>query len=63
MASEVDVGMFTNASQIQQRIESAYATQQKTFSDHLLTECVPKMERARQAFGGLHDPPAELRSR
>ena len=55
MASEVDVGMFSNADQIQQRIEAAYLTQQKTFSEHLLTECVPKMERARQAFAGLHD--------
>jgi hypothetical protein len=61
MASEVDIGMFANANQVQQRIEAAYLTQQKTFSDHLLTECVPKMERARQAFGGLAEPPAELK--
>ena len=60
MASEVDVGMFQKAEQFQQRIESAYFTQQKTFSDYLTTECVPKMERARQAFGGLRDAPAEL---
>jgi len=60
MASEVDVGMFQKAEQFQQRIESAYFTQQKTFSDYLTTECVPKIERARQAFGGLRDAPAEL---
>jgi hypothetical protein len=60
MASEVDVGMFTKAEQFQQRIESAYFTQQKTFADYLTTECVPKIERARQAFGGLRDAPAEL---
>lgn len=60
MASEVDVGMFANANQIQQRIESAYFTQQKTFSDYLTGECVPKIERARQAFGGLRDAPPEL---
>jgi hypothetical protein len=60
MASEVDVGMFTKAEQFQQRIESAYFTQQKTFSDYLTTECVPKIERARQAFGGLRDAPPEL---
>ena len=60
MASEVDVGMFQKAEQFQQRIESAYFTQQKTFSDYLTTECVPKMERARQAFGGLRDAPVEL---
>jgi hypothetical protein len=62
MASEVDIGMFTAADQVQQRIEAAYNTQQKTFGDHLLTECVPKMERARQAFSGLSDPPEELKA-
>jgi hypothetical protein len=55
MGSEVDVGMFNSADQIQQRVESAYFTQQKTFSDHLTTDCVPKMERARSALGGLTD--------
>src|SRR5688500_16455468 len=49
-ASEVEVGMFSNSGQISQRIESAYATQPKTFSEYLLTECIPKMERAREAF-------------
>jgi hypothetical protein len=62
MASETDVGLFSSAGQIQQRIEAAYATQQKTFSEHLLTECVPKLERARQAFGSLDAPPEELRA-
>jgi hypothetical protein len=61
MASEVDVGLFSSAGQIQQRLEAAYATQQKTFSEHLLTECIPKMERARQAFAGMDTPPEELR--
>jgi len=60
MASEVDVGMFSKAEQFQQRIEQAYFTQQKTFSDYLVSECVPKLERARQAFGGLRDAPEEL---
>jgi len=61
MASEVDVGMFSKAEQFQQRIESAYFTQQKTFSDYLITECVPKIERARQAFGPLgKEAPTEL---
>jgi hypothetical protein len=60
MASEVDVGMFAKAEQFQQRIESAYFTQQKTFSDYLVSECVPKLERARQAFSGLRDAPEEL---
>ena len=60
--SEVDVGMLSSASQIQQRIEGAYFTQQKTFSDHLTTECVPKMERARSALGALGvDMPAPLK--
>jgi len=60
MASEVDIGMFQKGEQFQQRIESAYFTQQKTFADYLTTECVPKIERARQAFGGLRDVPSEL---
>jgi hypothetical protein len=62
LSSEVDVGMFSNATQIQQKIESAYFTQQKTFSEHLTTECVPKLERARAALGSLGaDLPAELK--
>jgi hypothetical protein len=62
LSSEVDVGMFSSAQQIQQRIESAYFTQQKTFFDHLTTECVPKLERARSALGALvGDMPADLK--
>ena len=38
-----------NADQVQQRVEAAYFTQQKTFSEHLVTECIPKIERVRQA--------------
>jgi hypothetical protein len=60
MASEVDIGMFQKGEQFQQRIEAAYFTQQKTFADYLTNECVPKIERARQAFGGLRDAPPEL---
>ncbi len=52
-SSEVDPGSFKGVDEIQMRIESAYFTQQKTFSEHLTTECVPKMERARTAMGGL----------
>jgi len=63
MSSQVDIGNFQNADQIQMRIESAYFTQQKTFSDHLTTECVPKIERARGALGALaNDMPAELKA-
>jgi hypothetical protein len=62
-SSEVDVGSFASADQIQQRIESAYFTQQKTFSDHLTTECVPKMERARQVLSALSsEMPDELKA-
>jgi hypothetical protein len=62
MSSQVDIGNFQNADQIQQRVESAYFTQQKTFSDHLTTECVPKIERARGALGALvNDMPAALK--
>jgi hypothetical protein len=61
-SSEVDVGMFQSADQIQQRIESAYFTQQKTFSEHLTSECVPKIERARAAMSSLMgDLPPEMK--
>jgi hypothetical protein len=60
--SDIDVGMLSSAQQIQQKIESAYFTQQKTFSEHLTSECVPKLERARGVMGGLvADTPAELK--
>jgi hypothetical protein len=59
---EIDVGQLTSAAQIQQRMEAAYFTQQKTFSDHLTTECVPKLERARSALGALvADMPADIK--
>ena len=62
-SSEVDVGSFASADQIQQRIESAYFTQQKTFSDHLTTECVPKIERARQVLSAMTtEMPDELKA-
>lgn len=60
MASEVNVDSLNTGAQILQRVESAYATQPKTFSEHLVTECVPKIERARQAFGAFNDAPPEL---
>ncbi len=60
MSSEVDINMFANANQVQQKVEAAYFTQQKTFADYLISECVPKIERARQAIGALSDAPAEL---
>jgi hypothetical protein len=63
MSSEVDVGMFNSGDQIQQRIESAYFTQQKTYPDHLSTECIPKLEGARGAISGLvNDFPPELKA-
>jgi hypothetical protein len=60
--NDIDVGMLANANQIQQKIEAAYFTQQKTFSEHLSTECVPKLERARGVLDGLMaEMPAELK--
>ncbi len=62
MSSEVDIGNFQSADQIQQRVESAYFTQQKTFSEHLTTECVPKLERGRAAMASLlSESPADLK--
>lgn len=60
-ASEVDVGLFNNAAQVAAKIESAYATQQKSYGKYLIDDCVPKIERAQSAAGGLRDAPAELR--
>ena len=61
-SSEVDVGNFKGVDEIQMRIESAYFTQQKTFSEHLTTECVPKIERARSAMGSMaSDIPAGMK--
>jgi hypothetical protein len=51
--TDTDVGMFQSGDQIQQRIESAYFTQQKTYSEHLTTECVPKIEGARSSIAGI----------
>jgi hypothetical protein len=53
MGTDTDVGMFQNADQIQQRVESAYFMQQKTYSEHLTTECVPKLEGAKGSLSGL----------
>jgi hypothetical protein len=62
MSSEVDIGMFNSADQVQQRIESAYFTQQKTYSDHLLEECVPKLKGGQSAMAALPDMPDVLKA-
>jgi hypothetical protein len=51
--TDTDVGMFQSGDQIQQRIESAYFTQQKTYSEHLTTDCIPKIEGARSSIAGI----------
>jgi hypothetical protein len=61
MSSEIDVGMFNSADQIQQRIESAYFTQQKTYSDHLIEECIPKLKGAESALSSIPDLPDVLK--
>jgi len=61
MSSEVDIGSFANADQVQQRIESAYFTQQKTYSDHLLDECIPKLEGAKSALSAIPGMPEVLK--
>jgi hypothetical protein len=61
-SSDIDVGSFQSADQIQQRIESAYFTQQKTFSEHITSECVPKIERARSQMSSVvSDMPPDMR--
>jgi len=61
-SSEIEIENVPGAEQIQQRIESAYLTQQKTFSEHLSTECVPKIERARSVMSSMaSEIPPELK--
>jgi hypothetical protein len=62
MGTDTDVGMFQGVDQIQQRVESAYFTQQKSYSEHLTTECVPKLEGARGSLSGMvNEMPEALR--
>ncbi|HVT09601.1 MAG TPA: hypothetical protein VHO67_19205 [Polyangia bacterium] len=61
MSGEVDIGSFNNADQVQQRIESAFFTQQKTYPDHVLEECIPKLEGAKSAMASIPDMPDVLR--
>lgn len=61
MSSEVDIGSFNSADQVQQRIESAFFTQQKTYPDHVLEECIPKLEGAKSAMASIPDMPEVLR--
>jgi hypothetical protein len=63
MGSEVNVGQLAGVDQFQQRIESAYFTQQKTYSGHLTDECVPKLEGAKSSMSALlTDMPPELKA-
>jgi hypothetical protein len=47
MSGEVDIGMFQSVDQLQQRIESAYYTNSKTYPEHLTTDCTAALEAAR----------------
>lgn len=61
MSSEVDIGMFNSADQVQQRIESAFFTQQKTYPDHVQDDCIPKLEGAKSAMASIPDMPEVLK--
>src|SRR6185503_8698340 len=61
MSSEVDVGMFNSGDQIQGRIESAFFTQQKTYPDHLVDDCIPKLKSGESAMAGIPDMPDVLK--
>jgi hypothetical protein len=61
MSAETDIGMFNSADQVQQRIESAFFTQQKTYPDHVQEECIPKLEGAKSAMASLPDMPEVLK--
>ncbi len=62
MSSEVDIGMFNSADQVQMRIESAFFTQQKTYPDHLVEECIPKLKGGMAAMAALPDMPDVLKA-
>jgi hypothetical protein len=62
MSSQVDIGMFNSADQVEQRIESAFFTQQKTYPDHVLDECIPKLEGAKSAMSSIPDMPDVLKA-
>jgi hypothetical protein len=53
MGTDTDVGMFQNADQIQQRVESAYFMQQKTYAEILTKECAPILAAARRSSAAL----------
>jgi hypothetical protein len=53
MSGQIDIGMFNSAEMIQQRIESAYFTQQKTYPEHVIDDCIPKLEGAKSAMAAL----------
>jgi hypothetical protein len=61
MSSEVDIGMFNSADQVQGRIESAFFTQQKTYPDHLVDDCIPKLKSGESAMAGIPDMPDVLK--
>jgi hypothetical protein len=60
--NDVDVDRLDNASHVRRLIETAYAGQKATFAEHLLSACVPLIERARQAAAGQPEPPPALRA-
>jgi len=49
MSGEVDIGMFRGVDQLQQRIESAYYANSKSYPEHLKTDCAAALEAARIA--------------
>lgn len=60
--SNTPMEAFSNANQVQAKVEAAAMVQPKTFSEHVRVECVPNGERAVAAFAAMPDPPAELAS-
>ena len=58
--SNTPMEAFSNANQVQAKVEAAAVVQPKTYAQHLRVECVPNGERAVAAFAAMPDPPAEL---
>jgi hypothetical protein len=60
VAGDIEVASLVSLDQVQMRVESAYATQPKTFVEHVTTDCVPKIQHAESATSRLANPPAEF---
>lgn len=58
--SPTPIETFTNATQVEAKVEAAAIVQPKTFADRLRNECLPRGDQVVAAFAGVADVPAEF---